>query len=88
MDAARNGDREALRTLIRKSADVNAPDADGATALQWASYRDDLENVELLLRLMSKEYRACYPYVDTKSPVFFRTTMYGPSWWKVENPHA
>ena len=36
--------------MIRKGVDVSAPDADGATALQWASYRDDLENVELLLR--------------------------------------
>jgi ankyrin repeat protein len=41
-DAAMNGDRAAVQTLLRKNADVNAPQADGATALEWAAYRDDL----------------------------------------------
>src|SRR4051794_38982357 len=50
VDAARNGDREALRTLVRKGIDVNAAEADGTTALQWASYRDDLESAEILIR--------------------------------------
>jgi ankyrin repeat protein len=49
IDAARSGDRGALRALIEKKADVNQPDADGSTALHWAAYRDDLESVELLL---------------------------------------
>lgn len=49
IDAARNGDRAALRALIQKKADVNQPDADGATALHWAAYRDDLESVDLLV---------------------------------------
>lgn len=39
-----------LRALIQKKVDVNAPDGDGTTALHWASYRDDLESVELLIR--------------------------------------
>ena len=48
-DAARNGDRAALRSLITQKADVNAPEADGATALQWAAYRGDLETADLLI---------------------------------------
>ena len=34
----------------RRRLDVNATDADGGTALHWASYRDDLATVDLLLR--------------------------------------
>jgi ankyrin repeat protein len=49
IEAARNGDRAALRTLIEKKANLNQPDADGATALHWAAYRDDLESVDLLV---------------------------------------
>ena len=49
IDAARNGDRAALRALIQKKADVNQPDGDGATALHWAAYHDDLESVDLLI---------------------------------------
>ena len=48
-DAAMNGDRAAVRLLLQKKADVNAPQADGATALEWAAYRDDLELADLLI---------------------------------------
>jgi ankyrin repeat protein len=50
IEAARNADRDALRTLLRNKADVNATEGDGSTALHWASYRDDLESADLLLR--------------------------------------
>ncbi len=50
VDAAKNGDKDALRALIQKKADVNAAGADGVTALHWASYRDDLESADLLIR--------------------------------------
>ena len=50
VDAAKNGDRVALQTLLNEGADVNAQAADGSTALLWASYRDDLESAELLIR--------------------------------------
>jgi uncharacterized protein len=50
VDAAKRGDRAAVRTLIEKHADVTAAEADGSTALHWASYRDDLESADLLLR--------------------------------------
>jgi ankyrin repeat protein len=49
-DAVMNGDKAALRLLLQQRADVNIPQADGATALHWAVYRDDLETVQLLLR--------------------------------------
>jgi uncharacterized protein len=50
VDAARNADAAAVRTLASKGADVNAADADGTTALHWASYNDDLESADLLIR--------------------------------------
>jgi ankyrin repeat protein len=48
-DAAMKGDRVAVRALLAKKADVNASQIDGATALHWAVYRDDLELADLLL---------------------------------------
>jgi ankyrin repeat protein len=44
------GDKAAIRALIQQKADVNAAQSDGATALHWAVYRDDLETVDLLVR--------------------------------------
>jgi ankyrin repeat protein len=49
VDAAKNGDREAVRALVATRVDVNAADADGTTALHWVSYRDDLESAKLLI---------------------------------------
>src|SRR5262245_1818468 len=53
-DAVMKGDRAALRTLIQQKADVNAPQVDGATALHWAVYRDDLESADLLIAAGAK----------------------------------
>src|SRR5213594_3888469 len=50
VDAAKNVDREAVRSLLKQGANVNATEADGTTALHWASYRDDLESADLLIR--------------------------------------
>jgi ankyrin len=50
IDAARNADKAALRTLIGRRVDVNVKAPDGATALHWASYRDDVESADLLIR--------------------------------------
>jgi ankyrin repeat protein len=49
VDAAKTGDRDALRALLQKKADVNTAAGDGSTALHWASYRDDRETAELLI---------------------------------------
>jgi len=49
-DAVMNGDAVAVRRLLTQKADVNAPQADGATALHWAVYRGDVAIVDLLLK--------------------------------------
>src|SRR6266566_3715018 len=43
------GDKAALRTLLQQKADVNLPQADGATAMHWAVYRDDVDAVDQLM---------------------------------------
>jgi uncharacterized protein len=48
-DAAMKGDIAAVRALIRQKADVNAPQSDGATAIQWAAYRNDLPLADVLI---------------------------------------
>jgi ankyrin repeat protein len=48
-DAAMNGDKILLRTLLQRKADVNAAQPDGATAIQWAAYRNDVEMASLLI---------------------------------------
>ena len=48
-DAAMKKDVAAVRTLLRQKADVNAPQADGATALHWASYYNDLKLADELI---------------------------------------
>jgi len=48
-DAAMRGDREAVRTLLRQGADVNAAQGDGMTALHHAAERGDAELTAMLL---------------------------------------
>lgn len=48
-DAAMRGDKDAVRSLVRLKADINAAYGDGATPLHWAAYNDDLDMVKLLL---------------------------------------
>jgi len=50
VDAAKRQDKAAIRALLKQKAEVNAPLPDGATALHWAAYWDDVETVELLLQ--------------------------------------
>ena len=49
VDAARDGDTAAVRALLAQGAGVDTAEADGTSALHWASYRDDIETVGLLL---------------------------------------
>ncbi len=53
-DAAQRGDKGAVRALIARKSDVNAPQNDGATAVHWAAFRGDLELAEILLRAGAK----------------------------------
>jgi len=49
-DAAERQDRASVRRLLDERADVNQPQADGMTALHWATYHDDLELAARLIR--------------------------------------
>jgi len=48
-DAAMQGNRDAVRSLLKQAADVNAAQGDGMTALHWAAMKDDADLVQTLL---------------------------------------
>ena len=48
--AVQRNDRAAIRQMIDKKVDINAPQPDGTTALHWATYNDDVDLVSQLLR--------------------------------------
>ncbi len=48
-DAVKRGDATMVHALIAQRVDVNAPEADGTTALHWAVERDDAALVKLLI---------------------------------------
>ncbi len=50
VDAVKNQDKTAARSLLKQRAEVNAAEADGATAVAWAAHWDDLETADLLIR--------------------------------------
>ena len=50
VDAARDADADVLRALLEQGASVNVVAVDGTTALHWASYRDDVDSADLLIR--------------------------------------
>jgi ankyrin repeat protein len=50
VDAVKAADKTAVRSLLAQRVDVNAPQADGTTALHWAAHGDAAEIVELLIR--------------------------------------
>ena len=49
-DAVMRGNKAAVRSLLQRKVDVNAPQVDGTTALHWAVRADDLETIDLLVR--------------------------------------
>ena len=50
IQAVRQQDKPAIRALLQQGVDVNAAQSDGATALHWAAYLDDVETADLLIR--------------------------------------
>ena len=48
-DAVMKRDKEAVRTLLKDGADVNAAQGDGMTALHWASRTGDVDLAQMLL---------------------------------------
>jgi ankyrin repeat protein len=48
-DAAMDGNRDAVKALLKQAADVNAAQGDGMTALHWAAMKNDAELVQTLL---------------------------------------
>lgn len=49
-DAAEKSDILAIRTLLKRQTDVEAPQADGMTALHWAAYHGDIEAAKMLVQ--------------------------------------
>lgn len=50
LEAVKHRDVAAVRSLLQQQADVNAAEPDGATALHWAAYLEDVETASLLVR--------------------------------------
>jgi uncharacterized protein len=50
IEAVKNQDNASARLLLQHHADVNARQGDGATALHWAAYRDDMPIADALIR--------------------------------------
>jgi ankyrin repeat protein len=48
-DAAKRGDRAAVKTLLQQGADANAAHGDGMTALHWAATHGDAEMARMLV---------------------------------------
>src|ERR1022692_4322913 len=49
-DAAMKGDLATVKTLLAQKADVNAAQPDGATAIQWAAYTNNLSLADILIK--------------------------------------
>jgi ankyrin repeat protein len=57
-EAARDRNHAAVVALLSEKVDVNAPQADGTTALAWAAHWEDVEILERLLRAGADPNRA------------------------------
>ena len=50
VDAVRNKDKQAVRSLLEQRVDVDSSRGDGTSALVWAAHWDDIETAELVIR--------------------------------------
>ena len=50
IEAVKDGDTAAVRALLDKGGDVNAPEVDGTTVLHWAVSRNNLDVADLVIR--------------------------------------
>ncbi|HEY2380507.1 MAG TPA: ankyrin repeat domain-containing protein [Terriglobia bacterium] len=50
VDAVKSGDRTTALSLLQQKVNVNAPEADGTTALHWAVQKDDADLVDRLIK--------------------------------------
>ena len=50
VEAAKAQNKEAVRSLLKQHADVNAAQGDGATALLWAAHWNDFQMADALIR--------------------------------------
>ena len=64
VEAAKNRDSAAVRTILRQGVDVNARDPDGSTALLWAAHWNDLDTAERLIRARA-DVNVANQYGDT-----------------------
>jgi ankyrin repeat protein len=53
-NAVEKQDKTAIHRLLARQVDVDAPQADGMTALHWAVYLDDLQTTEAIVRVGGK----------------------------------
>jgi uncharacterized protein len=75
-DAAMTGDKTLLVTLLRQKSDVNAAQPDGATAIQWAAYRNDVEMAGLLIAAGADVNK---PNLDGATPLWLAAENGNPS---------
>jgi ankyrin repeat protein len=50
IDAVKSGDAAAVSRLLQQGVDINTRQGDGATALHWAAYRNNLDAADVLIR--------------------------------------
>jgi uncharacterized protein len=75
-DAARQGDKEAVRVLLKQAADVNGAEGDGMTALHWAAMHGDADLAQMLL------------YAGANVNATTRLGAYTPLYLASQNGHA
>src|SRR5213083_3110434 len=75
-DAAMQGNKDAVRLLLKQAADVNAAQGDGMTALHWAAMNDDAELAQTLL------------YAGASVRATTRIGAYSPLYMAAKSGHA